>query len=221
MNILLLKNLINNIKITKVKDNNYIGRLYELNISIKCFILLLLKNKLFVKYLQKLIITESIIDNHLFTVRIVFNMFSKNNINNTNVKFIIFKDSHIHQITKNSDWSQFNNQSKINRPHAFRSNKNIDTILIVPPFSNDNFANISKFANNASYDIFYKYFKFIAKIMLYNLDLIKNNPNPSKVNIKRKPYFWLSFHGGSVPWLHARLDSEPKYFPNLFVYLLY
>jgi hypothetical protein len=24
--------------------------------------------------------------------------------------------------------------------------------------------------------------------------------------------FWLSTHGGGVPWLHVRLDDQPKYF---------
>ena len=220
MNKHVYQELINNIKITVVKDNDYTGKLYELNITIQNFILLLLKSKTFVRYLQKLIIKESTINNKLFTVRIVFNMFTKNNINNTHVKFIIFPDFHIHKITSTPNWSQFRNQSRIGKSHAFRSNKNTDTILIVPSFSNENFANISQFAYNTTSDQFYRYFKFIALIMSYNLELIKTNPNPSKVDIKREPFFWLSFHGGSVPWLHARLDSKPKYFPQRFIYLL-
>lgn len=220
MNKHVYQELINNIKITIVKDNHYTGKLYELNITIQNFILLLLKSKTFVRYLQKLIIKESTINNKLFTVRIIFNMFTKNNINNTYVKFIIFPDFYIHKITCVPDWSQFSNQSRIRRSHAFRSNKDTDTILIVPSFSNKNFANISKFAYNTTSHQFYKYFKFIALIMSYNLELIKTNPNPSKVDIKRESFFWLSFHGGSVPWLHARLDSKPKYSPQRFIYLL-
>lgn len=220
MNKRVYQELLNNVKITIVKDNDYTGKFYELNITIQKFILLLLRSKSFVKYLQKIIIKESTINNKLFTLRIIFNMFSKNNIYNTNVKFILFHDFHIHKITIKSNWNQFSNQSKINKPHAFRSIRNLDTILIVPPFSNNNFASISKFAYYSSSDLFYKYFKFIGLIMAYNLELIKINPNPSKVDIKREPFFWLSFHGGSVPWLHARLDSRPVYFPQKFIYLL-
>jgi hypothetical protein len=162
--------IINNIKVSHVTDNKYAGKLIELNISIYNFIVLLLRNKFFVKYLQNLIIKESTINNKLFTVRMLFNKFTENNIHNTTVKFIIFPDFHIYKVTYTTSWKQFANQSNINKPHAFKSHNNKDTILVVPAFSNENYSNISK-SKMGIYKL-HKYIKIICRSIILILFII-------------------------------------------------
>ena len=40
--------------------------------------------------------------------------------------------------------------------------------------------------------------------------------NAARDKVARGEHFWLSTHGGGVPWLHVRLDQTPKYFGGCF-----
>ena len=76
-----------------------------------------------------------------------------------------------------------------------------DTILVIPiPKKNKNFSNLKNFIDQASKIQQKQFWKHVADIIEIEKD--------------KHQYLWVSTHGLSVPYLHVRISTSPKYYHN-------
>ena len=103
-----------------------------------------------------------------------------------------------------ADPSEFNQHFRWNQSNSnFTSFTNLsgDATLVAPyPSGNRNYSNLSNFLRNAPLHQKLELWKEVAAVMKRNL---KRNKGGA---------LWMSTTVGGIPWLHVRIDSQPKYY---------
>lgn len=159
------------------------------------------------------------------TVRIHFNRFTTMNRNHVGVRCFIV-EGHVVQYDPHKFFQEPSRRTKTH-PFTFLSiSKGMYVpLLIVPPFSPDpKYANIYTFAVHASLTEFMAFFAYAATVVDHVLSrTFADIPHCDPVDIALIERFcqseqmatkglFMNFHGGSVGWLHLRLDRYPAYY---------
>lgn len=159
------------------------------------------------------------------TVRIHFNRFTATNQNQMGARCFIVEGHIVHY----DPHKFFQEPSRRAKTHPFAllsTSKGMHVpLLILPPFSPDpKYANIYTFAVHASLTEFMAFFAYAATVVDHILSAAYENiPHCDPIDMNLIEGFcqreqmstkglFMNFHGGSVGWLHLRLDLYPAYY---------
>lgn len=187
---------------------------------ISTFLNQLISNKTFVRIFQDIISSLGV------NVRIHFNKFHTDNLHTESAKCFIV-EGHVVQYDPTKFFSTPQKKS-VKKPMAFLSTSKglYKPILIVPPYTDngEKYHSIFSFAKEASSVEFFEFFSFTAKMInavLRNTTFqqvdnqIEKDTNTIQQFCVREGLdkgIYMNFHGGSVGWLHLRLDKYPAYY---------
>ena len=172
-------------------------------------------------------------------VRILFNHFIPPLYGKTMVRCLIYNagprelksDTH-----RQVYFTEFKRRTKTT-PLALLSTSDVtpQPILVIPPYSREkDYVDINTFVRQASIDEMIAFFSFSSNVISFamsNLSIPLQNNRPLDTesiktycrenNLARKGVF-VSFHSGTVGWLHLRIEATPAYYnqiPNWEEYL--
>ena len=159
------------------------------------------------------------------TARIHFNRFSPDNRHTSAARCFII-EGHVVQY---DPYKFFDTVDRRERKSPLTimstSKKTHRPLLIIPPFSLDEkYHNIYTFACRSSPSEFHSFFDYAGNII--NRSLSRSSSSPSSLGSRDEEAiqaFWserhgvdqgvfVNFHGGSVGWLHLRIDIYPAYY---------
>lgn len=96
-----------------------------------------------------------------------------------------------------SSFNQYINQSKTNTC-VFNNLNNTSRLIIPMPDSHKEYTSLKLFIDNSDYDKQVEFWKTVAQEI--------------EVMLQKHEKIWVSTHGLGVPYLHVRIDLNPKYY---------